>query len=378
MSELKHVAVIFGGVSPEHDISILSGVQAFFALDQSRFIAHPVYIDTTGRWWSGHYLIPNHKDLLKGQFHKHVDRVCLGPGGLFVKDQLMQSIDVCLIALHGGGGENGSVQGMCELFQMPYTGMRRLGASIAMNKWISKHLLKSVGINVLPGHHLERLAPGEFYSVEDLKVLNLTFPVCVKPCSLGSSIGVHFANNVEEVQSIILHLFEQDDAVLIEPAVQSLKEFNVSVMRCSQGVELSAIESPKIDCWLDFEQKYCQGRGAKKSSPEGLINLSRELHPEMPKDMKQKLIADAKKAYETLGGYGVPRIDFLADMKKGEIWLNEVNATPGSFSYYLWAAKHQHNGFVWLINHLVDEGLSIHSQHCIKDPVPKMAMIFDR
>lgn len=379
MSERKQVAVIFGGVSPEHDVSILSGVQAFYAIDQSKYEPHAVYIDVHGDWWCGEHLIFEHEKLLFGDFRSKVAKVTLGVKGLYVGDRLHQSIDVCLIALHGGGGENGSVQGLCELYQMPYTGLRRSGASIAMDKWVSKYLFKSHGIHVLPGHYLERPSVGQFYTLEYLRKLHLSFPVCIKPCSLGSSVGVGFANDYETIQALLMDLFEYDNAVVIEPQVQSLKEFNVSVMRSSDNeIKVSAIESPKVDCWLDFNEKYCQGGQSKKNSPEGLINLSREINPEMPKKMKAQLMSAARLAYQVLGGYGVPRIDFLANMTTNEIWLNEVNTTPGSFSYYLWSAQSQKTGYVWLLNHLLTEALTVRGQRLAVDPVPKAARIFKR
>lgn len=376
---LKKVAIIFGGVSPEHDVSILTGVQAFYALDQSLYEAMPVYIDQSGQWWSGLALIDNYEQIVNGCRLKGVKNVSLGRGGLYVEGKLDVPIDVCLIALHGGDGEDGTIQGLCELNHIPYTGMRRTGATVAMNKWLTKKMLSAQGVQVLPDHLLHKLPNNAFYSLERLKALKIQFPVCVKPCSLGSSVGVGFADDLETLQALLLDLFDHDDAVLIEPAVQSLKEFNVAVIRDSRGqVTLSAIESPRTDQWLDFNQKYCQGRGSKKQTAHGLINLSRDFSPEMPQAMLDQLIESAEIAFKALGGYGAPRIDFIADMSQEKIWFNEINANPGSFAYYLWAAKNQTHGFVWMLNHLLNEALELSGTGALESTVPKTAQLFKR
>lgn len=375
----KKVAIVFGGVSPEHDVSILTGMQACFALDQSMYEAIPIYIDTKGTWWAGDGLIEHHQKIVNGCNYKGISQVEVGPGGFYHNGQPYQSIDVCLIALHGGDGENGAIQGLFEVNQLPYTGVRKTGASVAMNKWLTKKLLAALGVNVLSDHLLNKLPGQNHYTIAQLKALKLTFPICVKPCSLGSSVGVGFADDVETLHALLLDLFQMDDAVLIEPAVQSLKEFNVSVRKDICGdIVLSAVESPVADAWLDFDQKYRQGSQSKKQSASGLINLSREFGPKMPKNMLNQLELEAKIAFEAFGGYGAPRIDFLADMSQGKLWLNEVNPTPGSFGHYLWTAKDQKQGFVWLLNHLLAEAQQAGFLNSDQDPVPKLARIFKR
>lgn len=375
----KKIAVIFGGISPEHDVSILTGVQACHSLDQDKYEAIPVYVDIKGVWWAGESLLKNHASLVNGCQFKGVKRVDLSRGGLYCNNQLYCAVDICLIALHGGDGEDGTIQGICEANQMPYTGMRRTGATVAMNKWVTKKMLSSIGVKVLPDHLLHKLPSGQFYSKDMLTELNIKFPVCVKPCSLGSSVGVGFADDLDTLQALLLDLFDYDDAVLIEPAVQSLKEFNVAVRKDESGeVVLSAIESPKTNDWLDFQQKYCQGSGHKKQSAHGLINLSRDINPSMPTSMLDELVFSAKVAFEALGGFGMPRIDFIADMSQKKIWLNEVNTTPGSFGHYLWAAKNQNNGYVWVLNHLLEEANRCFSNLSLGDPVPKTARLFKR
>lgn len=377
----KKIAVLFGGVSPEHDVSILTGVQACYALDQAKYAPYPIYIDTQGRWWAGEGLLAGHKELVNSQFTKDIESVVMCHKGFLINGQKKLAVDACLIALHGGAGENGSVQGLCELYDMPYTGLRHYGAAIAMNKWLTKKTLAQLGVDVLPEHRLLRPKSGVYYTQAMLENLDLQFPVCIKPCSLGSSVGVGFADDVAAVQAQLLTLFDYDDAVLIEPAVANLKEFNVSVRKDQAGqIQLSVVESPKAERWLDFNEKYCSGGQGKKQSMHGLIHLSRDIEPQMPKTMRDKLEHDAKIAFEALGGAGAPRIDFLADMKQGRIWLNEVNTTPGSFGYYLWSAQKQFQGFVWLLSALLDEAFYLHGIKVSQpdDPVPNAARLFER
>lgn len=376
----KKIAVLFGGISPEHDVSILTGVQACYALDQAQYSPYPVYIDTKGRWWAGHGLLKGHKGLVNNQFSRDIESVILSHAGLVTEQQKKIPIDACLIALHGGAGEDGSVQGLCELYQIPYTGLRHYGAAVAMNKWLTKQTLGRLGVDVLPEKRLLKPPVGKFYTQAYLADLALSFPICIKPCSLGSSVGVGFAEDLASVQAQLLEIFEYDDAVLLEPAVANLKEFNVAVKKDANGeIYISAIESPKVEHWLDFKEKYCGGQQSKKQSAHGLIHLSREINPVMPAAMQAKLLKDAKIAFDALGGAGAPRIDFLADMKQERIWLNEVNTTPGSFAYYLWAAQKQSQGFSWLLNELLEEAFRLHQDRRIdSDPVPLAARLFVR
>ncbi len=394
MHELTKVAVLFGGVSPEHDVSIMTGVQAFYALDQQKYSPIPVYIDLKGNWWTGTDLIFKHAQIIQNPDKLDMTPVIMSKGGLLNlnKKNTHIAIDVCLLALHGGAGENGGVQGLCDLFDIPYTGLRQWGAAVAMNKWVCKNHLKEQGVHVLPGVKIDRPSDISELNDFDISVHNIDFPVCVKPCSLGSSIGVGFAQDQATMLELLMSVFEYDDMAIIEPAVKNLKEFNVAVLRQGDEFLLSEVESPRIgpivsspgdaektvEEWLDFKKKYRQGSGSKKNDAAGLINLSREFNPDMPTKMRTQLERDAKIAFDACGGYGAPRIDFLADMKKGQIWLNEVNAIPGSFGYYLWHAQDARMGFVKLLDHLVQEALHMPAPIIFADPVPVAAQLFKR
>src|SRR5581483_9414887 len=209
------VAVLFGGRSPEHDVSIVTGLQALEALDPDRFSGFPVYVATDGKWFTGDALRNRANYLPKEATLKILEAVLLETspsidgrgrllpvkaGGLFAKPKAVE-FDVALFAFHGLFGEDGRMQGLFELANVPYTGMRPLASSILMDKAATKRVLANTGIALLPDAIVERPAAGLLptpHSIEN-QLRDLRFPVIVKPMHLGSSIGVARAAAIEEV-----------------------------------------------------------------------------------------------------------------------------------------------------------------------------------
>lgn len=374
----KVVAVIFGGVSPEHDVSILTGLQVIEAIDASLFEVIPVYIDQNGEWWNGRELLDRKNYHFSEETKKKLNKIQLDIGRPF-KDRPFFSVekktvfsrnkiiffDVAFLALHGAGGESGQIQGIFEIAGTPYTGPRSSTASIWMNKSLSKKLSKESKIKVLPEIILKKTMRNScLKSGEILKNSKLSFPVCVKPCNLGSSICVFKAKNETELCSAVLEIFKIDVEVLIEPFVENLIEYNVSITKSLSGeVELSAIESPeKNDDLLSFEDKYLfkEGAESKLSIPlyEGIVLASRDLNPQLTGDQRKFIEESAQKFFHLTAGTGAPRIDFLSNRRSKEIWFNEINPIPGSIGYYLWEARNKRIGFTQLTTSLINEAFS--------------------
>src|SRR5437763_5272773 len=275
------VAVFLGGRSPEHDVSVITGLQALKALDQDRFAGFPVYVGPRGEWLVGEALEGRANYLLSEQVRAGLTEVTLtlgepGRGVLMPKKSGFFSrpapieFDVALLALHGLGGEDGQMQGLFETANLPYTGMRTLASAVLMDKPAAKRLLRGLDIPLLPDAVITR-GPAGLPSAETLTALlgNMGFPCIVKPAHLGSSIGVGKAGDVEEVRALLPAIFRLDRQAVVEPFVPNLAEYNLSVARVGGAVRISAIEKPKrAEELLDFRQKYLSG-GDGKSGVKG-------------------------------------------------------------------------------------------------------------
>lgn len=392
------VAVFFGGRSPEHDVSVISGLQALKAIDQQRFSPFPVYIDSRGRWLVGEALAERRNYLLDAQTERQLTEVTLalgetGAGRLMPKRTALfgrrtpVEFDVAMLAFHGVGGEDGQMQGLCETANLPYTGMRTLASAVLMDKPATKRLLRGLDIPILPDAVITR-GVGGLPSSEALSDLlrDIGFPCIVKPAHLGSSIGVGKAENMEELRALLPAIFRLDRQAVVEPFIPNLVEYNLSVMRGGDGIRTSAIERPKrADELLDFRQKYLSGGDGKggtkgeSGDSQGMLSLTREINPALPAELEANLRRWAVAAFEAVDGTGAPRVDFYCNGETGEVWLNEVNPIPGSFGYFLWEAADPPIGFTALLTTLLDEAMAQHrASQLPDDPVPPDARLLRR
>jgi D-alanine-D-alanine ligase len=392
------VAVFFGGRSPEHDVSVITGLQALKALDQERFAAFPVYVNPQGRWFVGAPLAERRNYLPDARLQGALSEVTLSLGeagrgvlvpkrsGLFGRRAAID-FDVALLAFHGVGGEDGQMQGLFEIANLPYTGMRTLASSVFMDKVATKRLLRGLDIPLLPDAVVTRAAGG-LPSADALRALmrNIGFPCIVKPAHLGSSIGVGKAGDIDEVRALLPTIFRLDRQAIIEPFVPNLAEYNVAIARIGGAVRTSAIERPKrAEELLDFRQKYLaggDGKGGLKGDAgdsQGMLSLTRDINPALPAGLEAKLRRWAATAFEAAAGTGAPRVDFYCNEGTGEVWLNEVNPCPGSFAYFLWQAADPPLGFTALLSLLIEEALARHRECQLPDdPVPLEARLLRR
>ena len=401
----KRIAVIFGGRSPEHDVSVVTALQVLQAVDGQRFEAFPVYITPQGQWLTGDILRKRENYLLDKNSLKVAHEVVLdttaGRAGrlLPVKKSLLGGgkaieFDVALPAFHGLYGEDGNIQGVFELAGIPYTGMRTMASSILMDKSATKKFLKALDIPYLPYAVLRRPAEGYLIPKAELgRILaaaQISYPCILKPSHLGSSIGVAKVNNEDELSACLPGVFEFDDSAIVEPFVQNLVEYNVAVSKVSGAIKTSAIERPKNSAeLLDFKQKYLSGAGGKSGSKsgtktpgqasEGMLSLTRELNPKLEKAQEDNIRLWSARLFDGIDGTGAPRIDYIGNAKTGEIWLNEVNPCPGSFGYFLWEAAGKPLLFTAFLSGLIDEALAERIRKTLpRDPVPQGARLLKR
>lgn len=400
----KKVAVFLGGRSPEHDVSVVSGLQAFQAIDRARFEPFVVYIATDGKWYVGESLHSRENFMPSAEAKKALVEVTLdtraGRGGnlLPVKSGFLGNakpiaFDIAIPAFHGLYGEDGQIQGAFELANIPYTGMRTKASSILMDKATTKLLLKALDIPYLPYAVLHRPESGYLIPEEEIesRLKPLGYPCILKPVHLGSSIGVAKVNNAEEVRACLPAIFEYDTAAIAEPFVENLVEYNVAVSKANGKPTTSAIERPKTSQeLLDFKEKYLSGGGTKGgaksggtktpgASSEGMLSLTRDINPELPQEIESNIRTWGERLFIGIDGTGAPRIDFISNKKTGEVWLNEVNPCPGSFGYFLWEAAKNPVLFTDLLGALLDEATLENAAMTLpRDPVPADARLLKR
>jgi D-alanine-D-alanine ligase len=392
------VAVFLGGRSPEHDVSVITGLQALKAIDQDRFDAFPVYVTPRGEWLVGESLSERRTYLPDARTRGELAEVTLSLGepgrgvlvpkrsGLFSR-RPPSEFDAAVLAFHGLGGEDGQFQGLFETANLPYTGMRTLASAVFMDKAATKRLLRGLDIPLLPYAVVSRTAGGLPSEDALWRLLDgIGLPCIVKPVHLGSSIGVGKADTVEEVRALLPTIFRLDNQALLEPFVPNLVEYNLAVTRAGGAVRTSAIACPKrAEELLDFRQKYLSGgsdKGGVKGETgdsQGMLSLTREINPALPAELESNLRRWAVAAFEAVDGTGAPRIDFYCNATTGEVWLNEVNPCPGSFGYFLWEAADPPVRFTALLSLLIDEARARHRDSQLPDdPVPPEARLLRR
>lgn len=375
------VAVLFGGRSTEHEISIITALQVLDAFDSSQYETIPVYIDTDGRWYTGEFLrrrdfyFPSEEDkedLMRVHLVSDVQSTLIESNptrGLFSrKEPTRISVDAFFPAFHGSHGEDGCIQGMFEFIDAAYVGCGPRASAIAMNKHTSKQVLSTQGIPVLPDILLDKTDwnPNEAHIVARQIQEIIPLPVIVKPCNLGSSIAVSAATDEQQLMISLAGAFSFDNQVIVEPLLTDMYELNISVLYDGSTPRTSVIERPKREqeSVLSFEQKYMKGNKKIASSTpasQGMASLKRDLDPaDVPEEIKNQVRDYASRAFKAMDCRGVVRFDFMVDKKENKAYFNEINPLPGSFSYYLWEASTPRVSFTELLSTLVTQALEEH------------------
>ena len=360
-----NVGVVYGGRSVEHDVSIITGLQACEAL-RGRHTPVPIYIDRDGRWFSDDSLLSldtyTRPDAAPTEVRLDFPTRSLVPvaaaapakGGLLGRRGSGSGdapapipLDVVLPATHGTQGEDGALQGLLELADIAYAGPPLEAAVVAMNKALTKLALQAAGLPVVEHLALTRTA----WSADRAAVIAsiaFPFPVYVKPASLGSSVGVSRCADPGELADALELAFELDRLVLVEPAIEGGKEVNCAVLgRPGVTPRASTCEEPIASAGLlSFEDKYLRDSGGKggdksgsgggaKGGGEGMASASRIIPAPIGDELTARVQELAKAAFTAIGGAGVTRVDFLLDADGG-VFVNECNTIPGSFAFYLW------------------------------------------
>lgn len=336
------VAILFGGKSGEHEVSIVSALSIYKALDKNKYDVSLIGIDKTGRW-----VIPDTEKLLAQA--GSVAQIKLGASEntvsllsypsdknlIPVKStnvKMTQNFDVVLPILHGTQGEDGTVQGLLELANLPYIGSGVLGSSIGMDKDMAKRVLRDAGIPVVPFIAVKK---SDFQknaeNIVKTAIQKFGFPFFVKPANMGSSVGVHKVKNEGEARGKIQDAFNYDTKILIEQGIDA-RELEVAVLGNDDPKASIVGEIIPHHEFYSYEAKYIDPDGAGLAIPAENVT----------KEQSDKIRQFAIDAFKALECYGLSRVDFFLDRRDGKIYLNEINTIPGftSISMYpkLWDA----------------------------------------
>lgn len=349
------VGVIFGGESVEHEVSIITAVQAMNYMDQKKYEIVPIYISKDRNWYTGESLreMSTYKDLsLVPTLAKEVtltkkddEFILQKKNGLF--KGTVETIDVAFPIVHGKGVEDGSLSGYLETLGIPYVGPSMLGAAIGQDKVVQKQVMQASNIPVV---NYTWFYDYEYQSDEEniiKEIKKLSYPVIVKPARLGSSVGIAVAKSDEQLKEAIEEAIKYDEKIVVEAMVKNLKEVDCAVVGNYQDMECSLIGEMLTDNdFLTFEDKYIGegGKGGKKGSAKNqnggkLATSGFKIPAELDKEIEEQIYKYSKDAFRCLNLSGVTRFDFLVDTKAKKVYVNEPNTIPGCLAFFFYTPK---------------------------------------
>jgi len=339
------IGVIYGGETVEHEVSVISALQAMNNLNEDKYDIVPIYISKDRIWYTGHMLrdIEFYKEFEDEK--KYATKVMLykkgktfllqRTTGLFRKD--ITDLDVILPVVHGNNVEDGSLAGLLDSIGIPYVGSHVLGGALGQDKVVMKQVMESVNLPIVPYTW--------FYDSEYLdnkenvlkEIKKIGYPVIVKPATLGSSIGIEVAKNEKDIESKIEDAMEYDTKIVVEKVIENLTEVNASVLGNYEYQKVSPLEEVMgEDEILSFADKYLGNAKSKGTASKGMASTSRIVPARISEKLTKEIQDTAKQVFKVLNLSGVCRVDFLIDNKENKFYVNEPNTCPGSLSFYLW------------------------------------------
>lgn len=341
------VGVFFGGKSVEHEVSVISGLQAYNSFNRDKYEPVPVYITKDNELYTGEAIadIANYRNIPallqksirvffmceKGQVQ--LIRYPLKKMG----NSVVAQIDVAFPVVHGANVEDGSLQGFLRHYNIPFAGCDVAASAVTMDKYVMKTVLKDNDIPVLDCVTLnvreyERDEEAAYSKAEN----RIGYPVIVKPVNLGSSVGIKVAKDREGLKEALEYAFTFGPRVLVEHAIMNLREINCAVLGDYEEAEASECEEPiSSDEILSYEDKYVAG---SKGGSEGMRTAKRELPADLTTQKREEIRQMAVRTFQALNCSGVSRIDFMIDRDTDQVYVNEINPIPGSLAFYLWEA----------------------------------------
>ena len=332
--EKEKIGVIFGGMSTENEVSVVSGESILNNLDRKKYEVFPIYIDKQGNWWK---YIENTKKREFGEEVESKERI-----ENFV--EYLKNLDVIFPVLHGLYGEDGTIQGLFELLKIPYVGCKVLASSVGMDKVYTKIVFEKAGLNQTPYEYVRKYKDKYIYvdkdfnesiiTVEEIAekaIKNLKFPMFVKPSNSGSSVGVRKAENKNELIENIEYASGFDNKVLIEQGING-REIECAVLGNEEVIASCIGEIKAADEFYSYDAKY-KNEESKTEIPADL-----------PEEISEEIRKLAIKAFKAIDGKGLSRVDFFVENETNKIYINEINTLPGFTSISMYPKMFEASG----------------------------------
>ncbi len=341
------VGVFFGGKSVEHEVSVISGLQAYNSFNRDKYELIPVYITKDNELYTGDAIadIANYRNI-PALLQKSIRVFIMCEQGQVqlirypvkkMGNSVVAQIDVAFPVVHGANVEDGSLQGFLRHYNIPFVGCDVSASAVTMDKYVMKTVLRDNGVPVLDCVTLnvkeyERDEEAACGRVEG----RIGYPVIIKPVNLGSSVGIKVAKDKEGLKEALEYAFTFGPRVLVERAIMNLREINCAVLGDYEDAQASECEEPiSSDEILSYEDKYVAGA---KGGSEGMRTARRELPADLTPQKREEIRQMAVQTFQALNCNGVSRIDFMIDQDTDQVYVNEINPIPGSLAFYLWEA----------------------------------------
>ena len=349
MNKLK-IGVVFGGMSTEHDISIVSGTSVIERLNKDKYEIYPIYIDTNGIWYTYNKSVSDIKMLSVGddiQEKTKIENV----------NEYLKNVDVVFPVLHGLYGEDGTIQGLFELLNIPYVGCKVLGSSLCMDKAYANAIFRKANIKRVNDMYVKKCGENykyinEYFDDENLNIEELAdkvievlgLPVFIKPSNSGSSIGINKAKNKDEIISYVKVASEFDKKIVIEQSV-NVREIECAVLGNDDPIASIVGEILPAENFYTFDAKY--------NNSESVCQIPADI----PEEQSERIRKIAIKAFKAADCKGLSRVDFFIDKESGEIYLNEINTLPGFTSISMYPQLFEKSGLSY--ENLLDKLISL-------------------
>ena len=319
---MKKVGVIFGGISTEHDVSIVSGTSVIKNLDKNKYDITPIYISKEGEWYKYNVPIKEIEVLKVGDKLENLVKI----ENIF---DTLKKLDVVFPVLHGLGGEDGTIQGLLQILKVPYVGCGVLASSIGMDKAYTKVIFEKANIKQAKYEYIRKIKNEYIYVDKEFNerictldelceiiVNSLKFPMFIKPSNSGSSVGINKAKNLEELKEYIEYASSFDNKILIEEGIIG-REVECAVLGDNEVISSCVGEILPAEDFYTFDAKY--------NNSESVAVIPADISKEISNDIRDLAI----KAFKAIDGKGLSRVDFFVEKSTNEIYINEINTMPG-------------------------------------------------
>ena len=335
-----NIGVIFGGNSLEHELSILTAIQAMDNIDKDKYEVVPIYITKNLTIYTGGMLryIDSYKDFrlidryaIKVNLINRNGKFILQKAGLFKSEY--KEIHLAFPMVHGKNTEDGGIIGFLETLGIPYVGSDLYASSVCQDKIFTKEILKA---NDLPITEFVSFTDNEYKMDKEevfKKIDRFSYPLILKPARLGSGLGIELVNRKEELESSIERVIQSDDHILVEEFIDDKREFNMAVLMSKGKLIGSVIEEIEKDGFCSYYDKY------HKDNDDSDDTFKRFYPADISKALTEEIEKTSKMVYKTLSLGGVARIDYIYDKKKKKLYVNEINPIPNFFSHHLFEDK---------------------------------------